>query len=54
MVLTNKEWIIKHHIFATDECIGTNTIKSDDDSTNVTINNFKGGHIYHTSESAVL
>ena len=23
-------------------------------STNVTINNFKGGHIYHTSESAVV
>ena len=33
---------------------GTNTIKSDDDSTNVTVNNFKGGHIYHTSESAVV
>jgi len=42
-------------IFATDDDNdGTNTIKSDDDSTNVTINNFKGGHIYHTSESAVV
>ena len=40
-------------IFATDDDnVGTNTIKSDDDSTpNVTIINFKGGHIYHTSES---
>ena len=42
-------------IFATDDDNdGTNTIKSDDNSTNVTINNFKGGHIYHTSESAVV
>ena len=42
-------------IFATDSSnAGTNTIKSDDDSTNVTVNNFKGGHIYHTSESAVV
>ena len=42
-------------IFATDSSnVGTNTIKSDDDSTNVTVNNFKGGHIYHTSDSAVV
>ncbi len=42
-------------IFATDSSnVGTNTVKSDDDSTNVTVNNFKGGHIYHTSESAVV
>ncbi len=42
-------------IFATDsDNAGTNTIKSDDSSTNVTINNFKGGHIYHTSASAVV
>ena len=33
---------------------GTNTIKSHDDSTNVTINNNSGGHIYHTSQSAVI
>ena len=42
-------------IFATDSGnVGTNTIKSDNSSTNVTVNNFKGGHIYHTSESAVV
>ena len=42
-------------IFATDDDNdGTNTIKSDDNSTNVTINNFKGGHIYHSSASAVV
>ncbi len=42
-------------IFATDSSnAGTNTIKSDNSSTNVTVNNFKGGHIYHTSESAVV
>ena len=42
-------------IFATDDDDdGTNTIKSDDDSTNITVNNFKGGHIYQTSENAVI
>ena len=42
-------------IFATDNSdIGTNTIKSDIDSTNITVNNFKGGHIYQTSSSAVV
>ena len=42
-------------IFATDNSdVGTNTIKSDTDSTNITVNNFKGGHIYQTSPSAVV
>ena len=42
-------------IFATDDDDdGTNTIKSDDDSTNITINNFKGGHIYQTSSAPVI
>ena len=37
-------------IFATDNSnVETNTIKTDDDSTNITINNNSGGHIYHTS-----
>ena len=42
-------------IFATDNSnSGTNTIKSDDTSSNITVNNFKGGHIYQTSSSAVV
>ena len=42
-------------IFATDNSNdGTNTIKSDDTSSNITVNNFKGGHIYQTSSSAVV
>ncbi len=42
-------------IFATDDDdAGTNTIKSDDDSSNITINNFKGGHIYQTSSAPVI
>ncbi len=42
-------------IFATDDDDdGTNTIKSHDESTNVTINNNSGGHIYHTSQLAVI
>ena len=42
-------------IFATDDDdAGTNTIKSDDDSSNITINNFKGGHIYQTSLAPVI
>ncbi len=42
-------------IFASDDDdAGTNTIKSDDDSSNITINNFKGGHIYQTSSAPVI
>ena len=42
-------------IFATDDDNDeTNTIKSHDDSTNITINNNSGGHIYHTSSGAVI
>ena len=42
-------------IFATDDDDAqTNTIKSHEDSTNITINNNSGGHIYHTSQGAVL
>ena len=42
-------------IFATDDDDDqTNTIKSHEDSTNITINNNSGGHIYHTSQGAVI
>ena len=42
-------------IFATDDDDEqTNTIKSHEDSTNITINNNSGGHIYHTSQGAVI
>ena len=42
-------------IFATDTGNATtNTIKSDKNSTNITIHNYKGGHIYHTSSTAVV
>ncbi len=42
-------------IFATDNSnVETNTIKTDDDSTNITINNNSGGHIYHTSAGTVI
>ena len=42
-------------IFATDDDDEqTNTIKSHDNSTNITINNNSGGHIYHTSQGAVI
>ena len=42
-------------IFATDNSnVETNTIKTDDDSTNITINNNSGGHIYHTSAGPVI
>ena len=42
-------------IFATDDDDAqTNTIKSHEDSTNITINNNSGGHIYHTSQGAVI
>ena len=42
-------------IFATDNSkVGTNTVKTDDDSTNITINNYKGAHIYQTSDNAVI
>ena len=42
-------------IFATDNSnVETNTIKTDDDSSFITINNNSGGHIYHTSRGPVI
>ena len=43
-------------IFATDnsDTSGHNVIKSSDSVTNVTINNEKGGHIYHGTDKAVI
>ena len=50
--------IITNHgtIFATDnsDTSGHNVIKSSDTVTNVTINNEKGGHIYHGADKAVI
>ena len=50
--------IITNHgtIFATDnsDTSGHNVIKSSDTVTNVTINNEKGGHIYHGTDKAVI